>query len=1139
MNFVAPLLLLSLTVTSSSITSSVVIEVMANVTLLLSEEHSTRCIQIFRSDDMSDSEREHVYNLWRVLAVPQSHTTTGIYSFNRYVTRKLGKPWKVSCYKPLKVLLQNTGSKLGYAQLTHQLRVKDSIWLIFLDDDIEGFFSEANLLFDCQVIVANVRTEDMVILYEVYRVRKDYPLRYDYYGKWTRDGGLDVAKDTLYDRRSNLEGLVLKAGSVINWPTTWLQGSKWVGFLPKIWSEIEELTNSSTEYYESVDGMTGLKNANGTWNGLVGMTVRGEIDVIVSEITIEKSRSHVLDLFHPLIYSSYRLYFRQEGYNLQWDTVFRPFGKSIWFAVVLWLFLGSAVISVCYYISFIYGIEKDQDKISTPTRSFFFILQTLSQQGYHAVPSSASCRMLFFLSYLLSAILIPSYSASLISYLTQQVPYRPFNDLEMLYADGRYRLLIKENTAEYGYFKHAKNDLLKSLFKYNVQTVPKEFEIQNSSHAFKIICTYPYYAFFGIDIIMSIRLSTVLKPDCPILTTTTPISYIYLTMGAVKNSPYSGLINYHIIKMISFGIAKRIENLEFPRINKEPQTSLREVALGEVFQMFVLIGVSVVVSIGILLVEKRVYKMKQSKEVKNKRSNKVSHWWGNAISKPVSLVIMNTTMETFFENVSLPYNLITMGVEILSPDFLEIHEVFRVDSDFPMRIHRVGNWTPKDGIYVNPRTMFSRRYDFEGKVLRTGSIEKWPFSTFNGYLDKNQMWDGFYCAVWSELGRLLNFKSEHYRDEYIGIKGKDKKWNGLIKRLLKNEVDVIVADISITKPRLKVLDFTYPLISSWYQIYYRQPGYRLRWYAIFEPFNYDVWVAILIWTAAATICFYVSYHLCLVHGLEEKDGQEFGLMESFFFMIRTLSFQDYNSVPGTVVCRTIFLMAYVAAAVLIPAYSASLISFLTQHSPVRPFDSLEGLLQDGTYKLLLERNTSEYSYFARASDKTLRNIHQKLVVPIPMIHYSNFSSYGLEMLCKHDKLALFDVQQVIKMKNTAALSCELLSLTQSLTKVDEGMAFAKGNPYAIYIHHQMTEAGLIRRIRKRVSPNARKNFPPWKPVKVEEVFQIFSFLVIGMGVSVVILIVEKTVAAVQARMHAKSCRNERFVESFVLPDYIM
>lgn len=62
-------------------------------------------------------------------------------------------------------------------------------------------------------------------------------------------------------------------------------------------------TRITVNSYRSIDGMTGLINSNNTWNGLVGMATRGEIDVIVSEITIEKKRSHVLDMFHPLIHS--------------------------------------------------------------------------------------------------------------------------------------------------------------------------------------------------------------------------------------------------------------------------------------------------------------------------------------------------------------------------------------------------------------------------------------------------------------------------------------------------------------------------------------------------------------------------------------------------------------------------------------------------------------------------------------------------------------------------------------------------------------------------------------------------------------------------------------------------------------------
>lgn len=72
--------------------------------------------------------------------------------------------------------------------------------------------------------------------------------------------------------------------------------------------------------------------------------------------------------------------------------------------------------------------------------------------GYAQVPESCACRVVFLLAYLLSAIIIPSYSASLISSLTAQTPNRPFDSLKDMLAFKRYKLLLAKNSAEYSHF---------------------------------------------------------------------------------------------------------------------------------------------------------------------------------------------------------------------------------------------------------------------------------------------------------------------------------------------------------------------------------------------------------------------------------------------------------------------------------------------------------------------------------------------------------------------------------------------------------------------------------------------------------------------------------------------------------------
>jgi hypothetical protein len=49
--------------------------------------------------------------------------------------------------------------------------------------------------------------------------------------------------------------------------------------------------------------------------------------------------------------------------------------------------------------------------------------------------------------------------------------------------------------------------------------------------------------------------------------------------------------------------------------------------------------------------------------------------------------------------------------------------------------------------------------------------------------------------------------------------------------------------------------------------------------------------------------------------------------------------------------------------ILLSAYSAALISFLTKKSVALPFRDLQGLLKDGTYRFGVMENSAEYELF--------------------------------------------------------------------------------------------------------------------------------------------------------------------------------
>jgi len=88
-----------------------------------------------------------------------------------------------------------------------------AIWLLFLDTNtsLEHFFTDINILFDCQFLVAQPQSDHVVVLTEVYRVSPTLRLQTYSFGNWTAGSSLTWPREGLYMRRKNLKGLTIQA----------------------------------------------------------------------------------------------------------------------------------------------------------------------------------------------------------------------------------------------------------------------------------------------------------------------------------------------------------------------------------------------------------------------------------------------------------------------------------------------------------------------------------------------------------------------------------------------------------------------------------------------------------------------------------------------------------------------------------------------------------------------------------------------------------------------------------------------------------------------------------------------------------------------------------------------------------------
>lgn len=90
-----------------------------------------------------------------------------------------------------------------------------SRWILLLDSAlvVKEFLDQVNIQFDCEFLLAESRGSQ-VVLTEVYRIHRDGPLLKAHYGSWESHGGLTVPKSSLYERRNNLRGLVVRATTI-------------------------------------------------------------------------------------------------------------------------------------------------------------------------------------------------------------------------------------------------------------------------------------------------------------------------------------------------------------------------------------------------------------------------------------------------------------------------------------------------------------------------------------------------------------------------------------------------------------------------------------------------------------------------------------------------------------------------------------------------------------------------------------------------------------------------------------------------------------------------------------------------------------------------------------------------------------
>ena len=214
----------------------------------------------------------------------------------------------------------------------------------------------------------------------------------------------------------------------------------------------------------------GGKQPDGTWSGVIGDLVKGEIDIAVAGMTMTSEREEVVDFVAP--------YFDQSGISIIIREPVRP--RSLFkfmevLRVEVWLAILAALVVTALMLWFLdrfspYSARNNKEAHPYPCRvftlkeSFWFALTSFTPQGGGEAPKSLSGRVLVAAYWLFVVLMLATFTANLAAFLTVERMQTTVAGLEELAQQSKINYTVVEGSPYYEYFKNmasAEEDLYK------------------------------------------------------------------------------------------------------------------------------------------------------------------------------------------------------------------------------------------------------------------------------------------------------------------------------------------------------------------------------------------------------------------------------------------------------------------------------------------------------------------------------------------------------------------------------------------------------------------------------------------------------------------------------------------------------
>ncbi|XP_073983847.1 ionotropic receptor 75d isoform X2 [Rhodnius prolixus] len=348
---------------------------------------------------------------------------------------------------------------------------------IFMSEAVISVAESYALPGSCVKLLQLIDDVEKLYYFDMYRVTIREPMQFQL--DWSGSKKLplpEIVPRCEYRKRSNFGGITMKSASIIKFPD-FFKGFESLDYREvDTWAKMHfPMMVLLTEQLNFIQNITITDlygwETNGSFDGLMGLLQREEIDFGATGFFMRKDRMKVSDFSAETFYVRTAITFKQPTLSSVSNIFVLPFSKLVWIAGASLTLLVAVILASEYFLTKKISIYPYKEKHAATADLITMVMSTVCQQGTELNPISLPSRITVFLFSLFAFFLYTSYSANIVALLQSSAPViKTINDL----TKSHLKFKVQNDIYNEIYFKEAVDKAIIDLYKVKVKPQGKE-----------------------------------------------------------------------------------------------------------------------------------------------------------------------------------------------------------------------------------------------------------------------------------------------------------------------------------------------------------------------------------------------------------------------------------------------------------------------------------------------------------------------------------------------------------------------------------------------------------------------------------------------------------------------------------------